>query len=106
MHPFKIDETTEFGQRVLRRLVIERIAWLTTVSSNHSPHFDGDDLDGDIIVFLGEAQIDEQIPPVNTIQAFVEKYQNGLERINLTPNQFAKKYSVPIRVVPITVRGH
>ncbi len=32
-----IDTTTEFGQRVARRLAEERIAWLTTVDSNDAP---------------------------------------------------------------------
>lgn len=32
-----IDTTTEFGQRVARRLAEERIAWLTTVDSNGTP---------------------------------------------------------------------
>ncbi len=133
MPPFNIDKSTEFGQRALRRLETERVAWLTTVSPNGVPHprpiwflwqdesfiiyslpgtfklehirvnpkvalnFDGDGLGGDIVVFLGEAQIDEQIPPANTIQAYNEKYEKGLERINLTPAEFAHKYSVPHR---------
>jgi PPOX class probable F420-dependent enzyme len=32
-----IDTTTEFGQRVIRRLAEERIAWLNTVDSNGIP---------------------------------------------------------------------
>lgn len=32
-----IDTTTEFGQRVARRLAEERIAWLTTIDSNGAP---------------------------------------------------------------------
>jgi PPOX class probable F420-dependent enzyme len=32
-----IDTTTEFGQRVARRLAEERIAWLTTIDSNGVP---------------------------------------------------------------------
>ena len=33
-----IDLTTEFGQRVARRLAEERLIWLTTVSPNGVPH--------------------------------------------------------------------
>jgi hypothetical protein len=32
-----IDTTTEFGQRVARRLAEERIAWLSTTDSNGAP---------------------------------------------------------------------
>ncbi len=32
-----LDTTTRFGQRVARRLAEERIIWLTTVGSGHSP---------------------------------------------------------------------
>lgn len=33
-----IDENTEFGQRVRRRLEEEEVIWLTTVSASNSPH--------------------------------------------------------------------
>jgi hypothetical protein len=37
---------------------------------------------------------------------YVEKYQDGMERLNMTPDVFGKTYSIPIRVKPLTLRGH
>lgn len=34
---FHIDETTEFGTKVARRVVEEKLAWLTTISSDGTP---------------------------------------------------------------------
>jgi hypothetical protein len=36
----------------------------------------------------------------------VEKYRWGFERLRKTPEQFAQRYSVPIRIRLTKVRGH
>jgi PPOX class probable F420-dependent enzyme len=137
-----IDLTTEFGQRVSRRLEEERIIWLTTVGDDGTPqprpvwylwdgqtiliysrpntaklrhiatnpfvalHFDGDGDGGDIMVLTGEAIITAGAPPADQNQAYVEKYGWGFERIKQTAAQFARNYSVAIRVRPLRLRGH
>lgn len=69
-------------------------------------NFDGNDQGGDIIVINGQAAVDSAVPPANKLPEFVEKYAEGIKRIGLTPQSFADKYSVAIRVVPGQVRGH
>jgi PPOX class probable F420-dependent enzyme len=137
-----LDKSTEFGQRVQKRLQEERIIWLTTISRQGVPsprpvwflwerenfliysrpntyklkhirdhelvalNFDGDGLGGDIIIFSGKAYIDNQAPKANQIPPYIKKYREGLKRINLSPEQFAKSYSVAIRIEPTAVRGH
>jgi PPOX class probable F420-dependent enzyme len=71
-----------------------------------SLNLDGDGLGGDIIIFTGEAWLDEDAPPANEISAYVEKYKDGMKRINMTPEQFAEVYPIAIRIKPLKVRGH
>ena len=137
-----IDSTTEFGQRVARRLQEERIGWLTTVDSSGAPqprpiwflwdgetfliysradahklhhittnpqvalNLDSDGLGGDIIVFTGEAWLDETVSPANQVPAYVEKYRDGMKRLNMTPDQFAEVYPAALRIKPLKLRGH
>jgi PPOX class probable F420-dependent enzyme len=137
-----IDLSTEFGQRVQRRLNEERIIWFTTISGSAVPqprpawflwdgasfliysrpntfklqhiqsnphvalHLDGNGMGGDIVVFTGEAEIAKDAPPANQVMPYVEKYQDGMESLNMAPESFGKTYSIPIRVKPLTLRGH
>jgi PPOX class probable F420-dependent enzyme len=104
------DLSTEFGARVARRLDKELIIWLVTVRAEQNPkvalNFDGDGDGGDIIVFTGTAAIDPQAPPSNEIAAYQEKYGEHIVGINMTPELFARAYSVALRVTPASVRGH
>ncbi len=69
-------------------------------------HFDGDGLGGDIIVFSGETRLDPDAPPAHEVEAYATKYQPGFARINMTAEQFARIYSVALRVTPTGLRGH
>lgn len=71
-----------------------------------SLNLDGDGLGGDIIIFTGEAWLDDSAPPAHQLPAYVEKYQDGMKRINMTPDQFAEVYPIAIRIKPLKVRGH
>ncbi len=146
-----LDLTTEFGQRVARRLREERIIWLITVDAHGIPqpnpiwfwwdgetippedgdysilmyslpdtaklrnmaahpqvtlHFDGDGRGGDIIVITGEARLDPSAPSAAQHAEYAAKYQWGFERIHKTAEEFARTYSVPVRITPTKVRGH
>ena len=138
----KIDTTTEFGQRVQRRLRDETIGWLTTVGPDGTPqpspiwflwdgetiliysqpntpkvrnierngrvalNLDGDGRGGDIVILTGEARVDRDAPGAADHTEYLEKYRQGIERIGMTPEQFAGSYSVPIRMTPTKLRGH
>lgn len=137
-----IDHSTEFGARVSRRLINDRIAWFTTVSRDGTPqprpiwflwngdtfllfsephghkvrhlvtnprasiHLDGDGKGGDIIVFVGEAFVQEQPIPQEDLDAYIEKYREGFKRIGMTPESFAENYQTAIRMRPLKLRGH
>jgi PPOX class probable F420-dependent enzyme len=69
-------------------------------------HLDGDGRGGDIVIVTGEARLDRTAPPADRVDAYVAKYRDGMRRIGMTPESFARAYSVAIRVTPIRLRGH
>jgi len=71
-----------------------------------SLHLDGDGKGGNIIIFSGEALVEENPSPASKVADYVAKYQEGFQRINMTAAQFAEAYSTAIRVTPTKLRGH
>jgi PPOX class probable F420-dependent enzyme len=71
-----------------------------------SLHFDGDGKGGDIVVFSGEARLAPDTPAADKVAAYVDKYEAGFKRIGMTAEEFAKSYSVAIRIKPTSLRGH
>ncbi len=69
-------------------------------------NLDGDGSGGDIVVIIGRAMILEASPPAERVQAYFNKYGSGLERINMTPVQFAQTYTEAIEIKPQELRGH
>lgn len=68
-------------------------------------HFDGDGKGGDEIVFNGDARIGEEVPPEEAAE-YNQKYQQGFTRIGMSAKDFARSYSIAIRVWPTGLRGH
>jgi PPOX class probable F420-dependent enzyme len=71
-----------------------------------SLNFDGDRRGGDIVVFSGRARIDEDAPPAHEVSGYVEKYHEHIERIGMTHEQFAARYSTVLQIELIRLRGH
>lgn len=69
-------------------------------------HLDGDGRGGDVVVVTGEARIESNAPAADRVEAYVVKYRDGMRRIGMTPESFARAYSVAIRVTPTRLRGH
>jgi PPOX class probable F420-dependent enzyme len=69
-------------------------------------HLDGDGRGGDIVIVTGEARIDPAAPPADRVPAYVTKYKEGIRRIGMTPESFARAYSVALRITPRHLRGH
>jgi PPOX class probable F420-dependent enzyme len=69
-------------------------------------HFDGNGQGGDIIVFSGEARRSPSDPPADKVSAYVDKYRDFIARNFGTPEDFARRYSVALRISPDRVRGH
>ncbi len=57
-----------------------------------------------VVVFTGEAAVDQAAPLVNRNPAYMRKYRAGIKQIEMTPDSMASEYSVAIRVKPIRVR--
>ena len=70
-----------------------------------SLHLDGDGLGGDIVVVTGEARVSDD-PPAERVPEYVAKYEWGFERNGWTPEEFARLYSVPIRIGLGRLGGH
>ena len=71
-----------------------------------SLHFNTNPQGGDVIVFSGEARIAKELPAATEIEGYIEKYQEGLARLNDSPANFASDYSVPIVASLTSLRGH
>jgi len=59
----------------------------------------------DIVVLLGEAQIDRAPVSQAEMESYIEKYRQGLVSINMTESEFKDSYSTTIRVTPTHLRG-
>jgi len=69
-------------------------------------HFNTDETgDADVIVFLGNAALDLNVPPAHKLSAYFKKYRTGIAGLKMTPEQYSDEYSVAIRVTPTGVRG-
>lgn len=71
-----------------------------------SLHFNGDGRGGDIVVFTGRGRVEGEAPPADQVRDYYEKYASGFRRIGVDAAEFARTYSVPIRVRPESLRGH
>jgi PPOX class probable F420-dependent enzyme len=69
-------------------------------------NFDGDGEGSDIIVFSGTAAVDPELPPADRWPAYLAKYDEHIASIGMTPESFAKAYSVPVRIRFTRVDGH
>ena len=63
-------------------------------------HLDGDGKGGDIVIVTGDARIAPDAPPADRVPAYIAKYREGLRRIGMTGESFARAYSVAVRVTP------
>jgi PPOX class probable F420-dependent enzyme len=69
-------------------------------------HLDGDGRGGDVVVLTGEARLVTDVPPANQVPAYLEKYRQGMARIGMSPEVFARTYSIALRITPTRVHGH
>ncbi len=69
-------------------------------------HLDGDGRGGDIVIVTGDARIAPDAPPADRVPEYIAKYREGLQRIGMTAESFARAYSVAVRVTPRHLRGH
>ena len=69
-----------------------------------SLHLDGNGLGGDILVIEGTAAIDETTPSCDENPEYLAKYKPVMDGNGWTPEWFAERYSVPIRITATKYR--
>jgi PPOX class probable F420-dependent enzyme len=69
-------------------------------------NFAGDGTGGDIVVLSGRAAIDRDEPPADQAGEYRDKYDERIAGIGMTPETFAQRYSVPVRIQLERLRGH
>jgi PPOX class probable F420-dependent enzyme len=69
-------------------------------------NFAGDGEGGDIVVLSGSAAIDPDAPPADQAGEYRAKYDEYIAGIGMTPETFAQRYSVPVRIRLERLRGH
>jgi PPOX class probable F420-dependent enzyme len=73
---------------------------------NVALHFNTDETgDKHVIIFTGEAVIDDNCLPAHKVRAYFKKYKRGIADLNMTPEGFSTEYSVAIRIKPTNLRG-
>jgi PPOX class probable F420-dependent enzyme len=65
-----------------------------------SLHLKDDGVGGDIVSIEGLASVGENEPPVHEVAEYIEKYRDLIAGLGLDPDEFARAYSVAIRVTP------
>jgi PPOX class probable F420-dependent enzyme len=71
-----------------------------------SLNFAGDGSGGDIVILSGVASCEPDDAGAHKLPGYVQKYQWGFDRLRQTPEQFASRYSMPVRIRLTKVRGH
>jgi PPOX class probable F420-dependent enzyme len=66
-------------------------------------NFDGGQTD-DVVVFTGAAVLNAPVP-AESRAAYLDKYREGIARINMTVESFEASYSLALRVTPDRLRG-
>lgn len=74
-------------------------------NSNVALHFDGGPKGWEIVVFLATAEIINNPTPSHEVSAYLQKYSEGIRDLNTTEEDFAKEYSVAIRIYPKRLRA-
>jgi PPOX class probable F420-dependent enzyme len=69
-------------------------------------NFAGDGRGGDIVVLSGSAAIDRGAPPADQADDYLAKYDEHITRIGMSPEAFAQRYSVPVRIRLTRLDGH
>ena len=71
-----------------------------------SLNFNSDHYGSDIVVLMGEAHIEKFPLPEDLNARYVEKYSQGMKDLDLSPADFSNTYSLAIKIIPTSLRGH
>ena len=95
------------GAETIRIYTLPGSLRVRTLSANPkvSLNFRGTETGGDVVVLNGVASVLGEVEPAHEHVAYVEKYQRGLDSLELTPEQFAQQYSAAVDIRITKVRG-
>ncbi len=68
-------------------------------------HLNTDEEGSHVMVIHGVAEVDAGAPPADKMPAYLKKYRKGIRELEMKPEEFAKDYSVAIRIKPASLRG-
>lgn len=68
-------------------------------------HLNSDEWGDRVTVFTGMASVDADAVPADEIPAYLEKYREGIEKIEMTPESMAREHSSAILVKPTWLRN-
>ena len=69
-------------------------------------HLNHNGTGGDLIIFTGEARFSPDSPAADQLPAYTEKYVDFItNRLRQTPQQFAARYPIALRIQPYVLRG-
>jgi len=68
-------------------------------------HLNTDAEGSHVMVIHGTAAADTAAPPADKMPAYLKKYRKGIRELEMKPEEFAKDYSVAIRIRPTGLRG-
>jgi PPOX class probable F420-dependent enzyme len=71
---------------------------------NVALNFNSDRVGDDVLVFTGKARLEESVSP-ESAAAYLDKYRDGIDRIDMTPESLMRSFSMSIRIVPKRLRG-
>jgi PPOX class probable F420-dependent enzyme len=90
-------------------LIISQVTGAKLRHIANNPHvalnFNTDDEGGEVGVIIGEGVVSKEPVPAGRMQAYLEKYEKGIQDIGLTPESMLADYPVVIMVTPLAVRG-
>jgi PPOX class probable F420-dependent enzyme len=73
-------------------------------ASRVSLNLDGNGMGGDIVIVEGTARVDATMPSAAQNPEYLLKYKPVMDEYGWTPEWFAGRYSVPIRIAPTKYR--
>jgi PPOX class probable F420-dependent enzyme len=71
---------------------------------NVALNFNSDEQGGQVVVFTGRARFEAGLPQA-VVDAYLAKYREGIQRIEMTPESMLRSYSTILRVTPERMRG-